>query len=51
MVNIRNFVPFLSGAKNAHKSLFAMAQGETFELPWVQVMNVHNAFLFTENTI
>ncbi len=49
MANIRNFVPFMSGAKNAHKSPFMMAQGETFELPWVQVMNVHNAFLFTEN--
>ena len=51
MANIRNFAPFLSGAKNAHKSPFIMAQGENYELPWVQIMNVHNAFLFTENTI
>ncbi|MDM8539414.1 hypothetical protein QUF70_21885, partial [Desulfobacterales bacterium HSG17] len=51
MANIRNFVPFMSGAKNAHKSPFMIAQGETFDLPWVQVMNVHNAFLFTENAI
>jgi hypothetical protein len=47
--NIRNFVPFLSGAKNAHKSPFVMAGGETFDLPWVQVLNMHNAFLFTPN--
>ncbi len=46
---IRNFVPFLPGAKNAHKSPFELANGQTFDLPWIQVMNVHNAFLFTEN--
>jgi len=49
MANVRNFVPFKSGSKNAHKSPFMLAQGETHGLPWVQVMNVHNAFLFTEN--
>jgi hypothetical protein len=47
MANVRNFVPFLSGAKNAHKSPFMLAQGETDGLPWIQVMNLHNAFLFT----
>ena len=47
LANTRNFVPFLSGAKNAHKSPFMLAQGQTFDLPWMQVMNVHNAFLFT----
>lgn len=47
--NIRNFVPFLSGAKNAGKSPFMLAQGETYNLPWMQVMNVHNCFLFTHN--
>ncbi len=47
--NIRNFVPFLSGAKNAHKSPFMLAGGETYDLPWMQVMNMHNVFLFTEN--
>jgi hypothetical protein len=36
----------MSGAKNAHKSPFMLAQGQTFNLPWIQVMNVHNAFLF-----
>ena len=46
MANIRNFAPFMSGAKNAHKSPFMLAQGQTFNLPWIQVMNVHNAFLF-----
>ena len=46
---IRNFVPFLPGAKNAHKSPFELANGQTFDVPWIQVMNVHNAFLFTEN--
>jgi hypothetical protein len=49
MPNIRNFVPFNSGAKNAHKSPFMRAQGETHDLPWVQVMNMLNAFLFVEN--
>ncbi len=49
--NIRNFVPFLSGAKNAHKSPFMLAGGETFDLPWMQVMNMHNAFLFTPNIL
>lgn len=45
MATVRNFVPFLSGAKNAHTSPFMLADGETHGLPWVQVMNVHNAFL------
>jgi hypothetical protein len=48
MANVRNFVPFLSGAKHAHHSPFMLAQGETDGLPWFQVMNLHNAFLFTE---
>ena len=46
--NVRNFVPFLSGAKNAHQSPFELSGGQTFDLPWIQVMNVHNAFLFAE---
>ena len=49
MGNVRNFLPFLSGAKNAHKSPFMLAKGETFNLPWIQTMNVHNAFLFSQN--
>ena len=48
MANIRNFVPFMSGAENAHKSPFMLAQGETYGLTWIQAMNVHNAFLFTD---
>lgn len=48
LANVRNFVPFLSGAKNAHKSPFMLADGETHDLPWIQVMNMHNAFLFTK---
>ena len=48
---IRNFVPFLPGAKNAHKSPFELAGGRTYDLPWIQAMNVHNAFLFTENAL
>jgi hypothetical protein len=51
MANVRNFVPFNSGAKNAHKSPFMLALGETHDLPWLQVMNVHNAFLFAENAV
>ncbi len=47
MANVRNFVPFLPGAKKAHKSPFMLAQGDTYNLPWIQVMNFHNAFLFT----
>jgi hypothetical protein len=49
--NTRNFVPFNSGAKNAGKSPFMLADGQTFDLPWIQVMNIHNAFLFTANAI
>jgi len=49
MANARNFLPFWPGAKNAHKSPFMLAQGETFGLPWIETMNVHNAFLFSEN--
>jgi hypothetical protein len=49
MANTRNFVPFLPGAKNAHNSPFMLAQGQTYNLPWMQVMNMHNAFLFTAN--
>ncbi len=26
-----------------------LAQRETFGLPWIEAMNVHNAFLFSEN--
>jgi len=37
----------MSGAKNAHKSPFELAGGETYELPWIQIINTHNAFLFT----
>ena len=48
MSNVRNFVPFMSGAKNAGKSPFMLANGSTYDLPWSQVMNVHNAFLFEE---
>ncbi len=49
MANVRNFVPFMPGAKNAHQSPFMLANGTTYDLPWIQVMNVHNAFLFVEN--
>jgi len=49
LANIRNFVPFTPSAKNAHKSPFMLAGGQSYDLPWIQVMNLHNAFLFTEN--
>ena len=50
--NVRNFVPFVSGSKNAHKSPFIMAGGETYGLSsWMQIMNMHNAFLFTPNAL
>jgi hypothetical protein len=49
LANTRNFLPFSSGAKNAHKSPFMLAEGQTHDLPWIQVMNIHNAFLFTAN--
>lgn len=48
MANVRNFVPFLPGAKNAGKSPFVLADGNAYDLPWSQVMNVHHAFLFVE---
>ena len=48
--NTRNFVPFNPGAKNAGKSPFSLAGGQTYDLPWIQVMNVHNAFLFQEGS-
>jgi len=46
MANVRNFVPFMTGAKNAHKSPFMLAGGKDFGLNWMQVVNVHNGFLF-----
>lgn len=46
MANVRNFAPFWPGAKNAKKSPFMLAGGETHDLDWIQTMNVHNAFLF-----
>jgi hypothetical protein len=49
LATVRNFVPFFPGAKNAHKSPFMLAGGKTCDLPWIQVMNFHNAFLFTPN--
>jgi hypothetical protein len=48
MANVRNFVPFLPGARNAGKSPFMLAEGNDYDLPWSQVMNVQNAFLFVE---
>jgi hypothetical protein len=48
MADLRNFVPFMPGSKNAHKSPFMLARGETYSQPWIQAMNVHNAFLFTD---
>ena len=48
MANVRNFVPFMPGAKNAHKSPFMLAKGETYGLSWIQTMNMHNAFLFCD---
>jgi hypothetical protein len=45
--NARNFIPYNSGAKNAHKSPFMLAGGNSYGLPGFQVMNVHNAFLFS----
>ncbi len=47
--NTRNFVPYGPDAKNAHKSPFMLAGGQTYDLPWIQTMNMHNAFLFTDN--
>ena len=49
MANARNFLAFLPGAKNAHKSPFMLANGETFDLPWIQTMNMHNEFLLSRN--
>ncbi|KPA15893.1 hypothetical protein MHK_003900 [Candidatus Magnetomorum sp. HK-1] len=46
LANVRNFLPFKSGAKNAHKSPFMLAEGQTLNLPWMQVINLHNGFLF-----
>ena len=51
MANIRNFVPFMSGAKNVSKSPFMLAGGETYGLPWMQVINMHNGFFNTSNTL
>ncbi|MCP4550773.1 MAG: hypothetical protein GY834_01760 [Bacteroidetes bacterium] len=48
IANARNFIPFVSGSKNAKKSPFVLAGGQTYDLPWAQVMNIHNAFLFSK---
>jgi hypothetical protein len=45
IANARNFIPFVPGSKNANKSPFELAGGQTYSLPWAQVMNVYNAFL------
>ena len=50
LANVRNFVEFKTGAKNAHKSPFMLAGGENFGLPWMQVVNVHNGFLFDKSS-
>jgi hypothetical protein len=49
--NTRNFVPFNPGAKHAGRSPFSLAGGQTYDLPWIQIMNVHNAFLFSEGAL
>jgi len=46
MGNVRNFLPFTTGSKNAHKSPFMLSGGEAYNLPWMQVINVYNGFLF-----
>ena len=51
MANIRNFVPFMSGAKNKGKSPFMLAGGETYGLPWMQVINMHNGFSIAHNKL
>ena len=51
MANTRNFVPFMSGAKNAGKSPFELAGGETYGLKWMQVINMHNGFSIAHNTL
>ncbi len=49
--NTRNFIPYNPGAKNAHKSPFMLAGGDDYHLPGFQVMNVHNMFLFSDQTL
>ena len=51
MANIRNFVPFMPGAKNTRKSPFMLAGGETYGLPWMQVINMHNGFSIAHNKL
>ena len=46
--NTRDFVPFNPGAKHAGSSPFSLADGS---VPWIQIMNVHNAFLFSEGAL
>lgn len=46
--NTRNFFPYGPNARNAHKSPFMLAGGQTYDLPWIQVMSTHNAFLFSD---
>jgi hypothetical protein len=41
----------MSGAKNVGKSPFMLAGGETYDLPWMQVINMHNGFLFTPKAL
>jgi hypothetical protein len=48
LANIRNFASFVSGSKYANKSPFEIAGGETYGLPWAQLMNIHNVFLFSK---
>lgn len=48
--NTRNFAPYNPGAKNAHQSPFMISGGQTYDLPRIQVMNMHNSFLFTDET-
>ncbi len=48
IANVRNFLPFVPGSKNANKSPFGIAGGKTYDLPWAQVMNVHDGFLFSK---
>lgn len=49
--NTRNFIPYNPGAKNAHNSPFMLAGGDSYGLPGFQVMNVHNAFVFSDEAV
>jgi Flp pilus assembly protein, ATPase CpaF len=47
MANVSKFCTIYVWCEKSPTKPFELAGGETYDLPWIQTMNAHNAFLLT----